>query len=189
MSLLRSPAVNFDEKWAGLRETIGRVVKLQPVEMAKWNDHYSDIYALCEAFPVSYAERLYSETEKYLRSLVDDICLSLTNQDSRGMLASYQKHWLSYQQGAKFLHNLFSYFNRVSLKKYKMTEPDSSLEAILGGADPRTSPWVPPRDQKYVSVCVEGRCSGETYLISHEGSSTRDSQVSRERICSQITTQ
>ena len=28
-----------------------------------------------------------------------------------------------------------------------------------------------------VSVCVEGRCSGETYLISHEGSSTRDSQV------------
>ena len=41
MSLLRSPAVNFDEKWAGLRETIGRVVKLQPVEMAKWNDHYS----------------------------------------------------------------------------------------------------------------------------------------------------
>ena len=33
--------MNFDEKWAGLRETIGRVVKLQPVEMAKWNDHYS----------------------------------------------------------------------------------------------------------------------------------------------------
>ena len=35
---------------------------------------YRDIYALCEAFPVSYAERLYSETEKYLRTLVHDIC-------------------------------------------------------------------------------------------------------------------
>ena len=58
------------------------------------------------------------------------------------MLASYQKHWLSYQQGAKFLHNLFSYFNRVSLKKYKMTEPDSSLEAILGGPTPAPPPLL-----------------------------------------------
>ena len=59
------------------------------------------------------------------------------------MLASYQKHWLSYQQGAKFLHNLFSYFNRVSLKKYKMNEPDNSLEAILGGQPPTLPPGCP----------------------------------------------
>ena len=59
------------------------------------------------------------------------------------MLASYQKHWLSYQQGAKFLHNLFSYFNRVSLKKYKMNEPDNSLEAILGGQTSTLPPGCP----------------------------------------------
>ena len=41
MSLLRSRAVNFDEKWDGLRDTIGRVVRLQTEEMTKWNDHYS----------------------------------------------------------------------------------------------------------------------------------------------------
>lgn len=46
------------------------------------------------------------------------------------MLSSYQKHWLSYQQGAKFLHNLFAYFNRVSLRKSAV--PDNSLEVILG---------------------------------------------------------
>ena len=39
--LLRRGAVDFQEKWAGLKETIGRVVMLQTVDMAKWNDHYS----------------------------------------------------------------------------------------------------------------------------------------------------
>ena len=41
MSLFRSRAVDFEEKWGGLRETIGRVVRLQTVDMTKWNDHYS----------------------------------------------------------------------------------------------------------------------------------------------------
>ena len=41
MALLRGHAVNFQEKWAGLKDTIGRVVRLQTVDMSKWNDHYS----------------------------------------------------------------------------------------------------------------------------------------------------
>jgi len=38
---LRPGAVNFAEKWSGLRETIQAVVQLQTVRMATWNDHYS----------------------------------------------------------------------------------------------------------------------------------------------------
>ena len=40
MSLLRS-AVNFEEKWKDVKETIGRVMQLQRVNMTKWNDDYS----------------------------------------------------------------------------------------------------------------------------------------------------
>ena len=38
------------------------------------------------------------------------------------MVSSYQHHWLNYQQGAKYLDNLFGYFNRVSLRKYKTSD-------------------------------------------------------------------
>lgn len=46
------------------------------------------------------------------------------------MLVGYQRHWLSYQQGAKYLNNLFSYFNRVPLKKY---QPSESIDYALPG--------------------------------------------------------
>lgn len=38
---LRPGAVNFQEKWSGLQETISAVVKLNSVKTATWNDHYS----------------------------------------------------------------------------------------------------------------------------------------------------
>ena len=46
------------------------------------------------------------------------------------MLSGYQRYWLSYQQGAKYLDNLFSYFNRVSLKKY---QPSDAIDYVLPG--------------------------------------------------------
>ena len=36
------------------------------------------------------------------------------------LLTAYHTHWLHYQKGAQFINNLFSYFNRVSLKKYSL---------------------------------------------------------------------
>ena len=38
---LRPGAVNFDEKWSGIKETIHEVVQLRRVKMGTWNDHYS----------------------------------------------------------------------------------------------------------------------------------------------------
>jgi len=34
----------------------------------------SDIYALCEAFPQSYAEQLYEETQTLLEGFVGGVC-------------------------------------------------------------------------------------------------------------------
>ena len=43
------------------------------------------------------------------------------------MLQAYQKHWLAYRQGVRYLDNLFSYFNRVVLAKYRPSATDSAL--------------------------------------------------------------
>ena len=95
---LRPGAVNFEEKWRGLESTISAVVSLSPVSHTTWNDQYSypwpatppslssphsgvgfvvsltelcrDIYALCEAFPTSYADTLYKETQALLQKFV-----------------------------------------------------------------------------------------------------------------------
>lgn len=93
---LRPGAVNFEDKWCDLQSTISAVVQLHPVPNTTWNDHYSypmispatpppppplkclfsidwcgsDIYALCEAFPKSYAETLYTQTQQLLTEFV-----------------------------------------------------------------------------------------------------------------------
>ena len=134
----------------------------------------SDIYALCEAFPKSYAEQLYKETRSLLEGSVAELCKvcihfnsdpyqyeavnipalsllpllpsllspylspppslppsqQLSCLDAHSMLKAYQRHWLNYQQGAKYLDNLFSYFNRVSLKKY---QPSETIDYVLPG--------------------------------------------------------
>ena len=38
---LRPGAVNFDQKWKDLKDTIEAVVQLHSVRMVTWNDHYS----------------------------------------------------------------------------------------------------------------------------------------------------
>ena len=73
MLSLRPGAVNFEEKWSGLKETILAVVQLQRVDMATWNDNYSDIYALCEAYPTSYSDKLYLETRSLLEKFLSDL--------------------------------------------------------------------------------------------------------------------
>ena len=51
---LRPGAVNFDEKWRDLRETIDAVVHLKPVKRITWNDNISYpsniLYNYCQDF-------------------------------------------------------------------------------------------------------------------------------------------
>uniref|UniRef100_A0A8C5L030 Uncharacterized protein n=1 Tax=Jaculus jaculus TaxID=51337 RepID=A0A8C5L030_JACJA len=58
---LKPRVVDFDETWNKLLTTINAVVMLEYVERAMWNDHFSDIYALCVAYPELLGERLCAE--------------------------------------------------------------------------------------------------------------------------------
>uniref|UniRef100_A0A803XTY9 Cullin N-terminal domain-containing protein n=1 Tax=Meleagris gallopavo TaxID=9103 RepID=A0A803XTY9_MELGA len=83
---LKPRVVDFDETWNKLLTTIKAVVMLDYVERATWNDRFSDIYALCVAYPEPLGERLYTETkiflENHVRHLhkvthaVTDVCVS-----------------------------------------------------------------------------------------------------------------
>ena len=78
------------------------------------------------------------------------------------MVQAYQKHWLAYRQGVRYLDNLFSYFNRVVLAKYRPSTTDPAIP----------SPQTPQRKLSVDSpieisqVCSSGR--GETTQGSHD---------------------
>uniref|UniRef100_A0A5F9DDP6 Cullin-2 n=1 Tax=Oryctolagus cuniculus TaxID=9986 RepID=A0A5F9DDP6_RABIT len=67
---LKPRVVDFDETWNKLLTTIRAVVMLEYVERATWNDRFSDIYALCVAYPEPLGERLYTETKVFLENHV-----------------------------------------------------------------------------------------------------------------------
>ncbi|XP_031728283.1 cullin-2 isoform X1 [Anarrhichthys ocellatus] len=67
---LKPRVVDFDETWNKLLTTIKAVVMLDYVERATWNDRFSDIYALCVAYPEPLGERLYTETKVFLENHV-----------------------------------------------------------------------------------------------------------------------
>ena len=46
------------------------MITLGSVARATWNDRFSDVYSLCVAHPDPQADRLYSETKRFLESHV-----------------------------------------------------------------------------------------------------------------------
>ena len=75
----------------------------------------------------------YTHTHSHTHTPTHTHTQSLSTLNSTPLLASYHKHWLSYQKGAKFLDNLFSYFNRVPLRKYRpsVDSVDYALPGLL----------------------------------------------------------
>uniref|UniRef100_A0A3P8U0H0 Uncharacterized protein n=1 Tax=Amphiprion percula TaxID=161767 RepID=A0A3P8U0H0_AMPPE len=54
---LKPQVVDFDETW----------------NKVTWNDRFSDIYALCIAYPEPLGERLYTETKGFLENHVQQL--------------------------------------------------------------------------------------------------------------------
>lgn len=125
--MMRPGSVKFETKWPPIRETISATLQLKPVKRLDWNDHCSDIYTLCEAYPVSFADRLYQETRSFLEVFVQTLYQQLYALEQGAMVQAYQKHWLAYRQGVRYLDNLFSYFNRVVLAKYRPSTTDPAI--------------------------------------------------------------
>ncbi|XP_064301032.1 cullin-2 isoform X5 [Phalacrocorax carbo] len=113
---LKPRVVDFDETWNKLLTTIKAVVMLDYVERATWNDRFSDIYALCVAYPEPLGERLYTETkiflENHVRHLhkvthtVTDVHRVLEAEEQ--VLVMYHRYWEEYSKGADYMDCLYS---------------------------------------------------------------------------------
>uniref|UniRef100_A0A9L0TEB6 Cullin-2 n=2 Tax=Equus TaxID=9789 RepID=A0A9L0TEB6_HORSE len=154
---LKPRVVDFDETWNKLLTTIKAVVMLEYVERATWNDRFSDIYALCVAYPEPLGERLYTETKiflenhvRHLHKVLQGRSVSLLKivllvsrrtafqikrvlESEEQVLVMYHRYWEEYSKGADYMDSLYRYLNTQFIKKNKLTEAD--LQYGYGGVD------------------------------------------------------
>ncbi|XP_043365497.1 cullin-2 isoform X2 [Dermochelys coriacea] len=129
---LKPRVVDFDETWNKLLTTIKAVVMLDYVERATWNDRFSDIYALCVAYPEPLGERLYTETKFFLENHVRHLHKRVLESEEQ-VLVMYYRYWEEYSKGADYMDCLYRYLNTQFIKKNKLTEAD--LQYGYGGVD------------------------------------------------------
>ncbi|XP_028933463.1 cullin-2 isoform X1 [Ornithorhynchus anatinus] len=129
---LKPRVVDFDETWNKLLATIKAVVMLDYVERATWNDRFSDIYALCVAYPEPLGERLYAETKVFLENHVRHLHEKVLESEEQ-VLVMYHRYWEEYSKGADYMDCLYRYLNTQFIKKNKLTEAD--LQYGYGGVD------------------------------------------------------
>ncbi|XP_059495305.1 cullin-2 isoform X1 [Stegostoma tigrinum] len=129
---LKPRVVDFDETWNKLLTTIKAVVMLDYVERSTWNDRFSDIYALCVAYPEPLGERLYTETKVFLENHVQHLYKKVLDSEEK-ILTMYHKYWEEYSKGADYMDCLYRYLNTQFIKKNKLTEAD--LQYGYGGVD------------------------------------------------------
>ncbi|KAK7828220.1 hypothetical protein U0070_025336 [Myodes glareolus] len=129
---LKPRVVDFDETWNKLLTTIKAVVMLEYVERATWNDRFSDIYALCVAYPEPLGERLYAETKIFLENHVRHLHKRVLESEEQ-VLVMYHRYWEEYSKGADYMDCLYRYLNTQYIKKNKLTEAD--LQYGYGGVD------------------------------------------------------
>ncbi|XP_068715782.1 cullin-2-like [Montipora foliosa] len=114
---LRPRLVNFDETWANILETLQSIVTLKKIARAVWNDRFSDVYALCVAFPEPLGEKLYAGVKHFLENHVQSLYEAVSSSDV-DILRLYHKHWLQFSKGSLYMNLLFGYLN-THLKKQK----------------------------------------------------------------------
>ncbi|KAK2719989.1 cullin-2-like [Artemia franciscana] len=128
---LRPRKVDFNDTWSDLKKTIDNIIKLKPVPRSVWNDKFSDIYSLCVACPDSFAELLYDETKKFIRTHLIGLHKEIASDDKSHLLADYAKYWKQYNQGIDFLNKLYTYLNSQHIKKSKHIQNPDLLYGTL----------------------------------------------------------
>ncbi|XP_076654096.1 cullin 2 [Halictus rubicundus] len=121
---LKPKNINFKETWEALQETIKNIITLSNVPRAVWNDRFSDIYSLCVAYPDSFENELYNETEKFLEEHVYQLLSTVSAQNESNLLQAYHRAWCEYSQGTKYLHRLYLHLNEHHIRKQKFSDAD-----------------------------------------------------------------
>ncbi|XP_032821523.1 cullin-2 [Petromyzon marinus] len=120
---LKPRAVDFTETWNKLLTTIRGVITLGHVERITWNDRFSDVYALCVAYPEPLGDRLYSETRAFLEEHVQILHKKVVESEER-ILIMYHGYWEEYSKGSDYMDCLYRYLNTQFIKKSKLSEAD-----------------------------------------------------------------
>ncbi|XP_077979355.1 cullin-2-like [Glandiceps talaboti] len=120
---LKPRVVDFDETWGKLLETVEGVIKLGNVPRATWNDRFSDVYALCVAYPEPLGDKLYSETKKFLENHVKGLHMEVKGADEN-LLQMYHRYWEQFSRGASYMNKLYGYLNSQFIKKQKLSDAD-----------------------------------------------------------------
>lgn len=85
---------------------------------------FSDVYSLCVAYPEPLADRLYLETERFLKNHVTQLLSKVQQSGESGLLQAYHHAWTEYSQGINYLHQLYLYLNQQYIRKQKYTESE-----------------------------------------------------------------
>ncbi|XP_062517542.1 cullin-2-like [Corticium candelabrum] len=107
---LKPRQVDFESTWATLKQTCESVTRLRKVKRDEWNDRFSDVYALCVAFPDPLTDRLYESVKKFLESHVVEL-RDIVEAANENLLYAYHHQWTEFSQGASYLNYLFRYLN------------------------------------------------------------------------------
>jgi len=175
---LKPRAVNFDEVWSGLKETVQQVVTMGSIKRNVWNERFSDVYSLCVAFPEPLAERLYTETKKLLETHVRNLYTEVSKQGEENLLVEYHRYWIQFSKGTQYLNNLYSYLNSQHIQKQKFSDADLTYgsmqmdmsEQLLEIGELGLEIWQREMIQNYRSAWLESyyKESNRTELPLHQ---------------------
>ncbi|KAK3750420.1 hypothetical protein QZH41_016979, partial [Actinostola sp. cb2023] len=126
---LKPRVVDFSVTWSKILETIKAVLTLDKIPRPVWNDRFSDVYALCVAFPEPLGERLYGEVKNFLEEHVKKLYEAVSTP-SVDLLREYHHHWMQYSQGSTYMNLLFGYLNQ-HLKKQKQDYVEISPYTVV----------------------------------------------------------
>lgn len=127
---LKPKRVDFDATWDLLQETVQGVITLGDVPRAVWNDRFTDVYAICVAYPEPLGDRLYQETKKFLDEHVKGLFKVVMSKGEENLLSNYHRYWFQYSKGTEYLNKLYSYLNTQHIKKQKLSEADLNYGAL-----------------------------------------------------------
>ncbi|XP_064647338.1 cullin-2-like [Lineus longissimus] len=121
---LKPRRVDFESTWSTLLETVEAVITCSAVSRNVFQDRFSDVYALCVAYPEPLSDRLYQETKTFLENHVKKLYSLVTEGGEENFLNVYHQHWQEFNEGATYLNQLYGYLNTQFIKKQKYSDAD-----------------------------------------------------------------
>jgi hypothetical protein len=92
---------------------------------------FSDVYSLCVAYPEPLADKLYSETKKFLEEHVAATLVKVKAGGEQNLLANYHETWEEFSRGIDYLHMLYSYLNNQHIRKQKISEAELNYGSLV----------------------------------------------------------